>query len=140
MKNPSSTLLNAYMNALKSSLSYNLVAVPVYNTILPEAEVNNYVLINEISGDPISSKQRDYKNIGVQISVVTIFDSFILNTSVADDILDQIFTILEVKPDLSPDFNLVVLAEEQTEALTQQLTTKTIHQKIVRYRNEIERI
>lgn len=126
------------MDALNGNISFNSVDVPVYNTILPESEVNNYVLINELSGDIISSKQMDFKTIGIQIRVVTIFDSFILNTSVADDILDQVFTILEVKPDLSPDFNLVVFAEEGTETLTQQLTTKTIHQKIVRYRNDIE--
>jgi len=138
MRNVTKKLVNSWWDLMNGSLS-----VPVYIESVPEAEDGNYVLLRAEGETNVDENSKSWiKEVVLITDVVTVFDSMI-DTSIADDIDNEIGVLLATTPyhghnlGSQPGMQINRVTDETSNYLQEDDGTKKYYRKITRYNHLI---
>lgn len=128
MRDVSGAIRKKYFELLNGVITYDSIAVPVYNKYLPNTiTAPYYIVIDTISSVNIATKTSHITDTSVQLSIFTK-DTTANSGKAVDYIADQIYQIIwpypNAKISLEPDFQVVfqTLANDNSQTALQTNT------------------
>lgn len=133
-----------YVNRL-SVLSYNGINVPVYDSFVPDAAPNYFVVIKDHTEADDSLKCGFNTDVHVTLDIVTRFNPGEGSSSIADKISGNVNGIICTtdsanRLSLLPDFNIMNSVRTMSKPITEQSKTYNIIRKVNIYKHTIQQL
>lgn len=145
LKDISYVLRVAYMNKLKPVLKYNGVAVPVYDSIVPNTAPDIFVVLRDQNEADASAKCGFKSDVHVTTEVVTRFTPGNGSGSIRDNITGQINRALcstdhTKRLSLLPDFKVLNTVRTMSRGIEENASTGNIFRKVNIYKHTIQQL
>jgi len=128
-----------------SVLTYNGVKVPVYDSFVPDAAPNYFVVIKDHTEADDSLKQGFNSDVHVTLDIVTRFNPGTGSSAIADKLSGDINGIICTtesanRLNLLPDFHIMNSVRTMSKPITEQSKTYNIIRKINIYKHVIQQL
>jgi len=145
LKDISYSLRVAYIAKLKPLLKYNNVAVPIYDSFVPNTAPDYFVVIKDQNEADDSLKCGFNTDVHVTTEVVTRFPPGSGSSSIRDNISSQLNSLIcstdpTKRLNLKPDFNVMNSIRTLSKPIDEFTTTGTVLRKVNIYKHTIQQL